>query len=158
MGRSERFREAFDYLQKKGIIHNKSQLGEIMNYTRSVVSNAYNGKEFYANEKFLAKFCQAFPNVFNYEWLISGEGEMLQAAELPQEATKIVEVDNGKDEIIKSLLSQNTALVSTINRLADEMAGIKEEIKRLRIDTSIHTYSVSSDDVRTTINDKKEAY
>lgn len=158
MGRKERLQKAFAYLIGNEQIKSKQQVADIMGVSRPSVSKAYNGYDSYLTNDFLKKFCFAFPNTFNLEWLVSGEGNMLQGTETPHEAPKVVEVDNGKDEIIKSLLNQNTALLSTINRLADELAWIKEEIKRLRVYSSVHTYSVPSDDVKATLNDTKEAY
>lgn len=158
MDMKERFNKAFAYLQGKQIIKGQKDLAEKLGATPGNISKALSGDKSALTNNLMKRFCAAFPGMFNLRWLILGEGEMLQAAELPQEAPKIVEVDNGKDDIIKSLLNQNTALLSTINRLADELAGIKEEIKRLRTDAPIHSYSLPSDDVKATLNDPKEAY
>lgn len=159
MGRSKRFKEAYDYLKKKGIIHTKSQLGEMMEYTRAVVSNAYNGKDEYANDKFLSKFCNCFPNTFNYEWLVSGEGKMLQAPDVTQEPVKAVEVSDDKDETIKGLRAQNMALINTINKLIDELASLRADINAIKAHINIQTYNVASNDVNPAVlNDKLNKY
>ena len=41
MSRSDRFKEAFDWLDRKGKVKTKKQLATMMGYDRSVVSNAY---------------------------------------------------------------------------------------------------------------------
>ena len=154
----ERFNKAFAYLQGKQIIKGQKDLAEKLGATPSNISKALNGDKSALTNNLMKRFSAAFPGMFNLRWLILGEGEMLQAAEMAQNAQKYSEGATDRDDIIKSLLNQNTALISTINRLADEMASIKEEIKKLNGGTSVRTYSVPSDDVRAAINDPKEAY
>ncbi|MCH5307249.1 MAG: LexA family transcriptional regulator [Prevotella sp.] len=48
-----------------------------MRRTRQSVSQALNGNKRYLNKKFVTAFCSAFPGVFNLDWLLTGEGEML---------------------------------------------------------------------------------
>ena len=154
---SIRMKQAIDWLKhNQGLL--QRDIAEKMGITTVSFSRGLSRINVKEDYDFVISFNRASNNVFSIDWLLKGEGNMLQGTELPQEATKIVEMNNGKDEIIKSLLSQNAALLSTINRLADELAGIKEEIKRLRVYSSVRTYSVPSDDVKATLNDPKEAY
>lgn len=132
MKRSERFKMAFDYLLKIGKIHKKSQLGEMMGYTRSVVSNAYNGNDDYATNIFLARFCAVFPDVFNYEWLLNETGEMLQSSQKPQEASVISEVNNSTPETLSELVGQITRLLNKIDEKDAKIEELMKENNELR--------------------------
>ena len=128
MKASERFRIAYDYLLKTGMIHKKTQLAEVIGYSRSVVSNAYNGKDDFVTPAFLQKLCVAFPGIFNYEWLLTGEGDMLQASHLPQEPIKDVQPISAPTEMEKWLMRQNEELVALLKQA---QATIKEKDQQI---------------------------
>ena len=87
MSRSERFRASFDYLKSKGIVQKKKELGDIIGYSRSVVSNAYNGREDFVSDEFIVAFYKSFEDIFNLDWLLNGDGEMLKAPQVAQDGT-----------------------------------------------------------------------
>ena len=74
---SKSIQEARNYLIFKGIISNQQDIANKMNVSKSNISRALNGDEKYLTEKFLIRFNNAFENVFNINWLLTGEGEML---------------------------------------------------------------------------------
>lgn len=132
MGISERFRMAYDYLLKRGMVHKKSQLAEMMDYSRSVVSNAYNGKEEFITAGFLQKLCEVFPGVFNYEWLMEGEGDMLQAPHLAQETAKDVQPTSVPSNMESWLMRQNEGLIELLKRANATIERKEHEIAKLR--------------------------
>ena len=77
MKRDERLREAFNYLKNKGVVHKQKDVAEKMGSTEPNVSAALKGAEHVLTDNFLMRFNQAFGNIFNDEWLRTGEGEML---------------------------------------------------------------------------------
>ena len=128
MNKVERFKKAFEYLRKKGIIESKTQLASKIGYSRIAVSNAYSGNEDYLTEKFLVKFNNAFPGIFNLDWLMDGEGDMLQASHLPQEPIKDVQPTSAPTEMEKWLMRQNEELVAL---LKEAQATIKEKDQQI---------------------------
>lgn len=90
MSRKDVFQKAFAYLLGNNEIKTKTELSERMGCTRSSVSKAYNGDPSYLTDDFLRKFSAAFPGVFSLSWLLTGEGNMLQSAEMAQEGLKIL--------------------------------------------------------------------
>ena len=134
MGTSERFKTAYDYLENKGFIHKKAQLAKMMGYSRSVVSNAYNGNDDFASIGFLQKFCMVFPNIFNYEWLVKGDGEMLRADYLRQESAKDKEPTNISHEDFSALLRQNSELIEMLRK---EIAALRQELQQMKFE---HNY------------------
>ncbi len=158
MENSKRFKCAFEYLKNKGLIHSKAQLATKMGYSRSVVSNAYNGNDDYANEKFLGKFCETFPDIFNYEWLARGEGDMLvdhtaAPPEMAQGEKKSTEQTNVSSDIIHQLVQQNAALIellktkeSSMERVVSDIEQIKKELTEIssKIKAAPYEYDVAT--------------
>ncbi len=78
MTRNERMQTAFNYLRLEGLANNQRNLSEKVGTTPSNVSKALKGDERFLTDKFLRRFNAAFGNVFNEDWLLTGEGEMLR--------------------------------------------------------------------------------
>lgn len=132
MSRKDVFQKAFAYLLGNNEIKTKTELSERMGCTRSSVSKAYNGDPSYLTDDFLRKFSAAFPGVFSLSWLLTGEGNMLQSAEMAQEAPKNVKVDNSTTNEIERLKNENEVLIKTINVMAAELSAIRADIAELR--------------------------
>ena len=132
MSRKDVFQKAFAYLLGNKEIKTKTELSGRMGCTRSSVSKAYNGDPSYLTDDFLRKFSAAFPGVFSLSWLLTGEGNMLQSAEMAQEAPKNVEVDNPTTNEIERLKNENEVLIKTINVMAAELSAIRADIAELR--------------------------
>lgn len=90
MEKVERINKAFQYLRSIGKIHTQKDLSIAMNANRVTISNALKDKGGYLNEEFLSRFCNTFDNIFNEEWLLTGEGDMF--ATCYQEKENIIEV------------------------------------------------------------------
>jgi predicted RNase H-like nuclease (RuvC/YqgF family) len=74
---------------------------------RSALSAAMNGNKAYLTDNLFTKICAAFPNVFNYNYLVKGEGDLLT-----------VEEDVKSTRIEK----QQTDIPDYVQRLCDEAA------------------------------------
>jgi transcriptional regulator with XRE-family HTH domain len=72
-----RLKKAVNYLKLEDIIKNQEDLAEKLGYDKASVSQALNGSKKYLTDSFIAKFCKKF-NVINYDWLLTGEGDMLR--------------------------------------------------------------------------------
>lgn len=113
----KRFQDAYDYLYHNGRINSKTDLAKIMGAGRTSISYAYNGRPEYLNEKFLIKFSNSFPGVFNLDWLLTGDGEMLKKA---QEAPKPNDMSNSSNDNISKLLEQNKELIDVLKKSLEE--------------------------------------
>ncbi|WFE85014.1 S24 family peptidase [Parabacteroides chongii] len=77
MGKVERLNDAYQYLRSIGKIHTQTDLAKTMNANRVTISNALKDRGGYLNDDFLSRFCRAFDGLFNLDWLLTGEGNML---------------------------------------------------------------------------------
>lgn len=78
MTRKERINKAYLYLKNKGVIHTQKDVAKTMGASASNVSSALSGVETVLTDKFMSRFNESFGGLFNDEWLLSGEGEMLK--------------------------------------------------------------------------------
>lgn len=78
MGRSERIKKAFDYARYNRIVGTQKDVAELMKASRANVSAAINGREKLLTDSFIVRFNKALGNIFNSDWLLYGNGEMLQ--------------------------------------------------------------------------------
>lgn len=80
MNKKFRLKDAYDYLYKVGEVHSQKDVAEKMGATAPNVSSALKGVESVLTDKFISRFADAFPSI-NKVWLLTGEGEMLNADE-----------------------------------------------------------------------------
>lgn len=88
MKRNERLKKAFEYAKSRGVVHTQKDAAQLMGATPQNFSGALNGDPRCLTDKFLQRFNEAFGNVFNLDWLLTGEGEMLMNGERPTPAPK----------------------------------------------------------------------
>ena len=77
MGRNDRLKEAFEFLRSNGKVHTQKDLAVQMGATRPNVSGAFKGDPKILTDNFIKRFNNAFDDIFNLNWLLDGEGEML---------------------------------------------------------------------------------
>ena len=79
--KQERLCEVYDYLRAKKGIHTQVGFAEALHITRPAISAAMNGNESYLTKNLFQKICGAFPGVFNLDYLLTGQGELLVASD-----------------------------------------------------------------------------
>jgi len=72
----ERFKIAVDYLIQEGEINKWQDLVDAIGMSKYSILKAMKGIERYSTESIIERFCAKYNNI-NYDWLIDGEGEML---------------------------------------------------------------------------------
>lgn len=89
MGRNDRLKEAFEFLRSNGKVHTQKDLAVQMGATRPNVSGAFKGDPKILTDNFIKRFNNAFDDIFNLNWLLDGEGEMLNDTTKQQYTDKI---------------------------------------------------------------------
>lgn len=122
MDRSERFKKAYEYLRFNGFTQSQKDLADRMQATAPNVSKALKGDSKFITDNFLHRFNKAFGELFNYQWLILGEGNMLkdgnEEEETPvqSETSRFLSLLEKKDEQIDRLLDQHDRLVALLEK------------------------------------------
>ena len=81
IGRQKRLHEAYEHLRKFFGIHTQTDFAEVLKYSRVYISSALNGNEKNLTDKLFTNICEAYPGVFNLNYLLTGEGDLLTLEE-----------------------------------------------------------------------------
>ena len=106
--RQERLNQVYRHLFAHFGIDSQIKFAEVLHVQRTALSAAMNGNKAYLTNNLFTKICAAFPGVFNYDYLIKGEGELLTIEE-DVKSTRI-EKQHGND------------IPDYVQRLCDEAA------------------------------------
>lgn len=85
--KQDRLCEVYDYLRAKKGIHTQVGFAEALHITRPAISAAMNGNEAYLTKNLFQKICAAFPGIFNLDYLLTGQGELLLASDRTEQST-----------------------------------------------------------------------
>ena len=138
VSRQKRLHEVFEHLRKFFGIHTQTDFAVALKYSRVYISSALNGNEKNLTDKLFENICEAFPGVFDLDYLLTGKGSLLTTEEevhnedleklynpQPIDQSSLVNaLLAAKDETIDSLKSRIADLLRTISD--------KEEIIKAR--------------------------
>lgn len=125
LGARERMKEAYKYLRDNFGVHTQDDVANRMNYSRSVVNQAFNGKPESLTEKFVESMNRAFNGVFNEKYLLTGEGTLLA----PEEEDIIRNVRRGAEPAVGAIIELYAQLIKEVEAYRAEL---KEEIATTR--------------------------
>lgn len=75
--RKDRLNEVYEHLRSCFGIHTKTQFASMLKVTQPALSAAMNGNESYLTDNLFKKICAAYQGVFNLDYLLTGEGQLL---------------------------------------------------------------------------------
>lgn len=136
IGRQKRLHEAYEHLRKFFGIHTQTDFAEVLKYSRVYISSALNGNEKNLTDKLFKNICEAFPDVFNLDYLLTGKGDLLtveedvKSTELSQMPTQssAAEIDISS-AINAALAAQMQAIESLKSEKATLLEAHAREIK-----------------------------
>lgn len=148
--KQERLIEVYEYARAHCGVHTKSEMAIRLHITQPAFSYAINGNEAYLTKNLFQKVCAAFPGIFNLDYLLTGQGELLIASNVQSEPpttkkpasvdvdfyhnalklnAKVIE-DKQKDlEYFKSLLLDKDA---TIQENHEQVITMRTELVKLQ--------------------------
>lgn len=85
--KQERLKEVYDYVRSNCAVHTQIDFAARLKMTRQALSAAINGNESYLTTNLFQKICAAFPGIFNLDYLLTGQGELLIASDSPEPST-----------------------------------------------------------------------
>ena len=135
LARANRLNEAYRHLFAYFGISSQTDFAKAIHVQRSALSAAMNGSKLYLTNNFFTKICAAFPGVFNLDYFLKGEGELLLAHEEQPSGTldqsSLInaalaakdETIRSKDELIASLRETIDSLRQQISMMRNHQAG-----------------------------------
>ena len=140
--KQQRLKEVYDHLRAHCGIHTQVDFAEAVRITRPALSSAMNGNEAYLTNNLFQKICAAFPGVFNLDYLLTGEGELLVSQEekesevakpAPLELSYIIEsMEKKSNKTIELLEATIRDKDRIIQLLENEVRGLKLDAERQR--------------------------
>lgn len=77
MSRKDRLNEVYEYVRSHFPVHTKNDFADKLKYHRTYISSAMHGNEKYLTDKLFMNICEAYPGVFNLDYLLTGNGQLL---------------------------------------------------------------------------------
>lgn len=121
MEKVERFKQAFDYIKGQGYIHTQKDVANKMAAGEGSISKALKGDDATLTDRFLQRFNSAFGSVFNIDWLLYGEGDMLSGG-VRQNVNGSNNHVAGRDINISS--EDFSKLIDTVNKQQEQMGRL----------------------------------
>lgn len=147
VSREKRLHEVFEHLRKFFGIHTQTDFAVALKYSRVYISSALNGNKKNLTDKLFENICEAYPGVFDLNYLLTGEGQLLTV----EEEVKSEDIEKGINPIsapqaidytflIEKAVEKATAyadktiamMEKQINRLENDLDAKEQEIKRLQ--------------------------
>ena len=138
IGRQKRLHEVYEHLRKYQDIHTQTDLAESLGYSRVYISSAMNGNEKNLTDKLFRNICEVFPNMFNIDYLLNGNGSLLISGNEKEQdksvniidvyAKLISDIADIKHELLMELdavRSERQVLINTIKNLNNEIRRYK---------------------------------
>ena len=147
IGRQKRLHEVYEHLRKYQDIHTQTDLAESLGYSRVYISSAMNGNEKNLTDKLFRNICERFADVFNLDYLLTGEGELLTIQEEVhnEELEKLSRAQQTVD--MMELYAQRVRLVDdlrqTLKEELEEVRTIRAELLQARNDFRDATYRLT---------------
>ena len=119
--RQKRLIEVYEHLRRYFGIHTKTGFAEAIQYGRTSMSAAMNGDEKYLTDSLFKNICEAYPGVFDLDYLLTGEGQLLTI----EEEVKDKDIEN----LYKPQPIDNSSLVNAVIAAKDEtIDSLKREL------------------------------
>ena len=140
--RQKRLNEVYEHLRKFYGIHTQSDFANALRKSRNAITLALNGDEKYLTDKLFKNICEAYKGVFDLNYLLTGEGDLLTLEEEVhnEEHEKLYNPQPiDQSSLVNALLASKDETIDSLkSRIADLQRTIadKEEINKVR-DTRI---------------------
>lgn len=138
--RKERLNQVYRHLFSYFGIKSKTDFADAIHLQRTGLSAAMNGNKAYLTNNLFTKICAAYPGVFNLDYLLTGNGELLLEHHEPEQQTS-EPIDHSslvnallasKDETIASHQRTIAALEQQISTDRQLITSLRQQIEYLK--------------------------
>ena len=150
--RQKRLIEVYEHLRRYYGIHTKTGFAEAVHYGRTSMSAALNGDENYLTDNLFKNICEAYRGVFNLDYLLNGEGDLLtieEEASNDEVEKRINPQSSYADKLIASLEKQvkdkddQLADKDRIIKLLEQKIEVLEAMQHIDTDNQLKDYPFS---------------
>lgn len=130
--RQKRLIEVYDHLRQHFGIHTKTGFAEAVKYGRTSMSAAMNGKEEYLTDDLFEKICEAYPGVFDLNYLLTGEGTLLTIEEEVHNQDMEKLFNPSPDQMTANILEMYARMIRGVDDLRVQLKDQLSEIQTVR--------------------------
>lgn len=133
--KQERLLEVYRYLLGAGEIRSTLDFADRLGRKRPGLSAALNGNELYLTNGLFRQIDEKFPDTFNLQYLLNGEGELLanEPSSIASEPP-LAHVPTWADtltEILSKQIKENELLNSELRQSLKEVATLRDDLRTL---------------------------
>jgi transcriptional regulator with XRE-family HTH domain len=157
--RQKRLNEVYEHLRKFYGIHTQSDFANALRKSRNAITLALNGDEKYLTNKLFKNICEAYKGVFNLDYLLTGEGDLLTLEEEVHSEEFEKQAASVKSSAPDSTTEQTYIMSKMLETLlkpiesahAETVAALNQQIteKQSRIDDLERTVADKDEIIRT---------
>ena len=114
--KQERLIEVYEYARAHCGVHTKSEMAIRLHITQPAFSYAINGNEAYLTKNLFQKVCAAFPGIFNLDYLLTGQGELLLESNVPSEPSTIKKPASVDADFYHDALKLNAKVIEDMRK------------------------------------------
>lgn len=122
----DRLREIYAYSREHLGIHTQADLSERLEMSKSTLSSAMNGSEMYLTNNLFKRICAAFPNVFNLDYLLTGEGPLL--------LSDVEQMSHDKKKVPADEWRTPEKIISDLEALRTDLALELQDIRQIKFE------------------------
>lgn len=119
--RKDRLLEVYEHLRNNRGVHTKKDMAEAVGITLPALYSAFGGSDLYLTDNLFRKICYAFPDTFNLDYLLTGEGELLMgqgSAKSPDESGEL-EALKSRIQVLEEQVSRQRQLIDQYESFVD---------------------------------------
>ncbi len=114
--KQERLIEVYEYARAHCGVHTKSEMAIRLHITQPAFSYAINGNEAYLTKNLFQKICAAFPGIFNLDYLLTGQGELLLASNVQSEPSTTKKPASVNVDFYHDALNLNAKVIADMRK------------------------------------------
>ena len=129
--RQKRLHEVYEYVRDNFPIHTQADFAEALKYSRVYISAAMNGMEKNLTDKLFKSICEAYPETFNLDYLLTGEGTLLSMSEKAPEQKEKADTPP-TDEMSANILELYARMIRGVDDLRLQLKEQLAEVHTIR--------------------------
>lgn len=156
--RKYRLNMVYEYLHKNCGVHTKTEFAEALGLKRPGLYSAFNGDEAYLTDKLFYRICKAYPDIFNIEYLLNGNGVLLAPTANEKKTIKTLN-ETPASELqagVESLLTLASQLIKENEALRRDMQQCISELHNIIKNLKVKTYQETSPEYMKVAEGEKE--
>lgn len=150
--KAKRLNEAYRYLYANRGVDSQTLFASQIGVQRSALSAAMNGNKLYLTKNLFMKICAAYPDTFNLDYLLSGEGTLLIENEKTQSGNEREHLINIIRERDKTIADRDKT-IRDLEMMIDRYARLVDQINTQTKSTGGH---IASDDMANIMDTPKK--